>query len=64
MRRDAPGVMSTIGRASSLLDDYDPVTNTGTMQLVQQAAHRGIPHVGGVSQYQEITGLKYIFKTW
>ncbi|MFP1910275.1 RHS repeat-associated core domain-containing protein, partial [Lonsdalea quercina] len=46
------------------LDDYDPVTNTGTMQLVQQAAHRGIPHVGGVSQYQEITGLKYIFKTW
>ena len=46
------------------LDDYDAVTNTGTMQLVQQAAHRGIPHVGGVSQYQEITGIKYIFKTW
>ncbi|QWT40383.1 RHS repeat-associated core domain-containing protein [Dickeya dadantii] len=46
------------------LDDYDPVTNTGTMQLVQQAAHKGIPHVGGVSQYQNITGLKYIFKIW
>lgn len=26
------------------LDDYDPATNTGTMQLVEQEAHRGISH--------------------
>ncbi|WP_431222841.1 HNH endonuclease [Serratia sp. L9] len=46
------------------LDDYNPVTNTGTMQLVQQKAHSGIPHVGGVSQYKAHTGISYIFKTW
>ena len=46
------------------LDDYDPKTNTGTMQLVEQNAHTGITHTGGVSQYQKATGNKYEFKTW
>ncbi|WP_231585796.1 RHS repeat-associated core domain-containing protein [Yersinia aldovae] len=46
------------------LDDYNSATNTGTMQLVQQKAHSGIPHVGGVSQYKAHTGISYIFKTW
>ncbi|OXX49131.1 hypothetical protein B9J93_03215 [Vibrio sp. V17_P4S1T151] len=46
------------------LDDYDSVTNTGSMQLVKQSAHRGIPHVGGVSQYKAHTGNSYIFKKW
>ncbi len=41
------------------VDDYDPETNTGTMQLVKQEAHTGIPHVGGVSQYQSATGRSY-----
>ena len=41
------------------LDDYDPRTNTGTMQLVEQGAHRGIPHKGGVSQYKLATGNAY-----
>ncbi|MBS5775388.1 MAG: PAAR domain-containing protein [Enterobacter cloacae] len=41
------------------LDDYDPRTNTGTMQLVEQGAHRGIPHKGGVSQYKLATGKAY-----
>ena len=46
------------------LDDYNPAKNTGTMQLVQQKAHSGIPHVGGVSQYKAHTGISYIFKAW
>jgi hypothetical protein len=41
------------------VDDYDPETNAGTMQLVKQEAHTGIPHVGGVSQYQTATGQTY-----
>ncbi len=41
------------------VDDYNPEDNTGAMQLVKQEAHNGIPHVGGVSQYQAATGQKY-----
>ncbi|WP_264253594.1 HNH endonuclease [Pantoea ananatis] len=41
------------------LDDYDLKTNTGTMQLVEQNAHSGIPHSGGVSQYKAATGKSY-----
>ena len=44
------------------LDDYDPLTNTGTMQLVKQQAHNGISHVGGCSQYKAPN--LYTFKTW
>ena len=46
------------------LDDYDPKTNRGTMQLVKQEAHSGISHIGGCSQYKQATGKSYIFKTW
>ncbi|WP_444915696.1 RHS repeat-associated core domain-containing protein [Microbulbifer sp. TRSA007] len=46
------------------LDDYDPETNTGTMQLVEKRAHTGISHNGGVSQYKAATGNSYTFKTW
>lgn len=46
------------------LDDYDPVTNTGTMQLVEKRAHNGIPHNGGASQYTAATGNPYTFKNW
>ncbi|CAM3955529.1 HNH endonuclease [Vibrio aerogenes] len=46
------------------LDDYDPVTNQGTMQLVRVDAHNGIQHSGGVSQYKKATGKKYLFKKW
>ncbi|WP_177342387.1 RHS repeat-associated core domain-containing protein, partial [Pseudomonas sp. ICMP 3272] len=42
------------------LDDYDPRTNRGTMQLVEQNAHRGISHKGGVNQYKVATGKPYI----
>ena len=42
------------------LDDYDPVSNTGTMQLVGRNAHQATyPHVGGVSQYERATGNTY-----
>ncbi|WP_059245536.1 RHS repeat-associated core domain-containing protein [Escherichia albertii] len=41
------------------LDDYDPVTNTGTMQLIEKQAHSGISHNGGVSQYKAATGKEY-----
>jgi hypothetical protein len=35
------------------LDDYDPITNTGTMQLVRSNTHKATyPHFGGVAQYQ------------
>jgi hypothetical protein len=42
------------------LDDYDPVTNCGTMQCVSREAHEATyPHNGGVSQYEQATGKKY-----
>jgi A nuclease of the HNH/ENDO VII superfamily with conserved WHH len=42
------------------LDDYDPISNTGTMQLVTTDAHEATyPHNGGVKQYQDATGRKY-----
>ncbi|WP_411969640.1 HNH endonuclease [Pseudomonas sp. p1(2021b)] len=43
------------------LDDYDPKTNKGTMQLVEQRAHQGVPHKGGVAQYKAATGKSYTF---
>jgi len=41
------------------LSDYDPATNSGTMQLVKRVVHSNIPHSGGVSQFREAAGLKY-----
>ena len=42
------------------LDDYDPVTNTGTLQLVKTKRHESTyPHAGGVSQYEKATGIPY-----
>ncbi|MFD0892905.1 HNH endonuclease [Luteolibacter ambystomatis] len=42
------------------LDDYDPVTNTGSMQLVERPAHEATyPHRGGVSQYESAFGVPY-----
>jgi len=41
------------------LDNYDPRTNTGTMQFVEQEAHRGIPHKDGLSQYKLVIGKAY-----
>ncbi|SET65414.1 RHS repeat-associated core domain-containing protein, partial [Thorsellia anophelis] len=48
------------------LDDYDPGSNTGTMQLVSQDAHRKIVHFGGVAQYKKVpeNSNSYIFKIW
>jgi RHS repeat-associated protein len=47
----AAGFDSTpIGYTWHHLDDYDAVTKTGTLQLVQTDAHVGIPHNGGKSQ--------------
>ncbi|WP_313713603.1 RHS repeat-associated core domain-containing protein [Pseudomonas sp.] len=43
------------------LDDYDPKSNKGTLQLVEQKAHQGIPHKGGVAQYKAATGKSYTF---
>jgi hypothetical protein len=42
------------------LDDYDPATNTGTMQLVKTETHRATyPHNGGVAQFEAASGRKY-----
>ena len=41
------------------LDDYNSVTNKGSMQLVKQDAHLGVIHKGGVSQYKTATGKTY-----
>ena len=42
------------------LDDYNPRTNTGTLQLVRTDAHEATyPHNGGVKQYQDATGRRY-----
>nr|WP_319636792.1 RHS repeat-associated core domain-containing protein [Paraburkholderia caribensis] len=58
--------MSALGQKSTPrgyvwhhVDNYNPETNTGTMQLVKQEAHTGIQHAGGVSQYQAATGQPY-----
>ncbi len=42
------------------LDDYDPVTNTGTVQLVSVEAH-SVSHFGGAAQYKAATGRAYTF---
>lgn len=39
------------------VDDLDPDTLTGTMQLVLREAHEGIPHTGSCSQLKELLGL-------
>ncbi|WP_233100430.1 SMI1/KNR4 family protein [Pseudomonas putida] len=49
-----------IGHGWHHVDDYGPVTSKGTMQLVEQPAHSGIPHIGGVSQYKAATGKTYV----
>ncbi|PNK92128.1 hypothetical protein CEQ31_021905 [Serratia odorifera] len=42
------------------LDDYDPKTNTSTMQLVKTTAHEeSFPHSGSVSQFEKHHGVKY-----
>lgn len=42
------------------LDDYDPATNTSTMQLVKTEAHEAsFPHAGSVSQFEKEHGVKY-----
>ncbi|AEG00906.1 RHS repeat-associated core domain-containing protein [Methylomonas methanica] len=42
------------------LDDYEPATNKGTMQLIKREAHEATyPHAGGVSQYEKATGIPY-----
>ncbi|MCW0309625.1 hypothetical protein NB725_004156 [Pantoea ananatis] len=36
------------------LNDYDPITNTSTMQLVETSAHEAtFPHTVSVSQYEQ-----------
>ena len=40
--------------------DYDPETNTCTMQLVKTEAHEAtVPHMGSVSQFEKQHGVKY-----
>lgn len=40
------------------LDDFDPVTGKGTMQLVTQSAHEAsLPHTGSVAQFEKHFGL-------
>lgn len=47
------------------LDDYDPVTNTGTMQLIKREVHEATyPHIGGVAQYEAATGVPYDLPDW
>ncbi len=42
------------------MDDYDPVSNTSSMQLVKREAHEAsFPHMGSVKQYQDAHGVKY-----
>jgi hypothetical protein len=48
------------GYAWHHLDNYNPATNKGTMQLVRQDAHLATyPHNGGVRQYEQATGKTY-----
>jgi hypothetical protein len=42
------------------LDDYDPITNTCTMQLVKTVIHtKTNPHFGGVKLIEEFLNFKY-----
>ncbi|NBL66086.1 hypothetical protein GV828_12845 [Flavobacterium sp. NST-5] len=43
------------------LDDYDPVTNTCTMQLVETIIHiKCNPHIGAVKMIEEFFNFKYL----
>ncbi|WP_367419415.1 HNH endonuclease [Snodgrassella alvi] len=49
-----------IGYTWHHLNDYDPITNTTTMQLVKIEAHKATyPHAGSVSQFEEYHQVKY-----
>jgi len=39
--------------------NFDPETGLGEMQLVRQDVHSATSHSGGVSEFQDATGLKY-----
>ncbi|QYX50268.1 HNH endonuclease [Pseudomonas tussilaginis] len=40
------------------LDDFDPMTGKGTMQLITQSAHEAsLPHTGSVAQFEKHFGL-------
>jgi len=40
------------------LDDFDPATGRGTMQLITQSAHKAsLPHTGSVAQFEKHFGL-------
>ena len=42
------------------LDDFDPVTGTATLQLVQKPVHEAsVPHTGSVKQYEIHNNVKY-----
>ena len=40
--------------------NHDPVSGTGTPQLMQQPAHEAtFPHLGGVAEFEASTGAEY-----
>ncbi|MEX0297331.1 HNH endonuclease, partial [Pseudomonas putida] len=40
------------------LDDFDPATGKGTMQLIANSAHEAtLPHTGSVAQFEKHFGL-------
>jgi Possible hemagglutinin (DUF637)/A nuclease of the HNH/ENDO VII superfamily with conserved WHH/Hemagglutinin repeat len=42
------------------LDDFDPLTGTSTIQLIEQGAHKATySHYGSVRQYEQYHGVKY-----
>jgi hypothetical protein len=38
------------------VEDWDPLTNLGTMQLVESAVHDSTRHSGGVAKYKAVRG--------
>lgn len=42
------------------LDDFDPVTGTSSMQLIEEGAHKATyTHYGSVKQYEQYHDVKY-----
>jgi hypothetical protein len=57
----AAGLQETpLGYVWHHVDNFDPVSGMGTLQLVEQAAHEAtFPHYGGVAQYEAYHNLEY-----
>lgn len=55
-----PGADSPSGYVWHHVDDFNPVTGTSTLELVERGPHNAtIPHTGSVNQWERLHGVPY-----